>query len=546
VSVMPPAIEGWEVLDLLSSLVQKSLVVYEEDEQGGGRYRLLETVRQYARDRLLEASEGEAVRDRHGQFCLGLAEAAHADAEKGRGAEAFERLEPEHDNLLAALEWGHGCEAGRTLRLAGVLGEFWFERGYWNEGRHWLEFALASTPGVEPTAERARALIAAGRIAAAQADNPAARSRLEESVALCRLLGNTRGLIASLSYLHQALRNRDPAAARMTSEKAVALARNLGDPRLLSMALSELAITLFDFYAEFETACLLQEESLALARHAGDRALMAQSLERLGRFSQAQGDWARASELLEESLELARTANNKHRVVWALYSLAKVHSRQGDPERAKSLWEECLLLARELRMPGTIAATINWLVGHGLPYEEGVQMAEQAAAEYGSQMVPLLINLLMANAPSYEEALQRIDQAARDCGPRAVIHALGGLGHAARERGDFEWAATCYRRSLALRQEVGDTLAIAQSLEDMAVLAARQEQWERAARLLGAAEGVCVEMGWPLPVAAPVEGARAALGEEAFAAAWAEGRAMTVAQAISDALERETRPNAFN
>src|SRR5947209_20407949 len=110
-------LESWEVLILLASLVQKSLVVYEEDEQGQGRYRLLEPMRQYARDRLLEAGEGEAVRERHGAFCLQLAEEAHAAASEGKGIEAFERLEPEHDNLRAALAWSDGREAAGMLRL---------------------------------------------------------------------------------------------------------------------------------------------------------------------------------------------------------------------------------------------------------------------------------------------------------------------------------------------------------------------------------------------------------------------------------------------
>ena len=126
----PTPIERWEVLDLLTSLIQKSLVVYEEDEQGQGRYRLLETVRQYAWDRLLEASEAEGLRERHLEFFLD-------GAEQGLGLDWLER---EHDNLRVAL--ARSGEQGRAeagLRLGGALRMFWHVRGYWRE--RWIRLS---------------------------------------------------------------------------------------------------------------------------------------------------------------------------------------------------------------------------------------------------------------------------------------------------------------------------------------------------------------------------------------------------------------------
>jgi tetratricopeptide (TPR) repeat protein len=337
------------------------------------------------------------------------------------------------------------------------------------------------------------------------------------------------------------------ADARPVEEEAVALARSLGDPRLLSMALGQLMLSIVGDWGAWldESPALARqvgEESLALARQVGDRTLMAAALLGLGRISQRQGDLAKARERLEESVELARAAKTKRGFALALFILADVLTQQGDPERAKPLWEECLRLAGELRLfiAGLALAS---LAVQAPSWEEALQMVAQAAAEYGPDVVNMALGALVVRAPSYEEALRRIDQAARECGPEATVHPLGALGHAARERGDYEWAATCYRRSMALRQEGGETLALAQSLEDFAGLAARQQQWERAARLLGATEGACIELEWTLPVGIPeeykraVEAARAALGEEAFAAAWAEGRAMTLDQAISYALE---------
>src|SRR5947209_7839546 len=137
----PAAIESGEVLDLLTGLVQKSLVVFEEDAQGRGRYRLLETVRQYGRDRLLEAGEGEGIRGRHLAYFLALAE--EAEPELWRDVAWSNRLESEHDNLRGALDWCVGSSPEPALRLAGALWWFWDFRAHWTEGLRQLETALA-------------------------------------------------------------------------------------------------------------------------------------------------------------------------------------------------------------------------------------------------------------------------------------------------------------------------------------------------------------------------------------------------------------------
>src|SRR5437868_14879875 len=143
-SVTPPMIEAWEVLDLLAGLVQKSLVVYEEDEQGRGRYRLLEPMRQYARERLSEAGEGEAVRSRHFDVYLALSRAASSQFRGADQVVGLGRLAMEHDNVRAALAWS--MESGNDLlgiRLATAVWHFWRLRGYWREGLDWLTGLLA-------------------------------------------------------------------------------------------------------------------------------------------------------------------------------------------------------------------------------------------------------------------------------------------------------------------------------------------------------------------------------------------------------------------
>ena len=187
-------IEEWEVLDLLTSLVEKSLVPFE-DQGAEARYRLLETVRQYARDRLLEAGQAEAVRDRHRDWFLALAEEAGPKLYGPEPGAWMDRLEREHDNLRAALAWSEAQEQGEVgLRLGGALWWFWHVRGYWTEGREHLAGMLA-LPGAEArTMARAGVLVSAGMLARRQGDYRAERALAEESLAICRELGDKSGI----------------------------------------------------------------------------------------------------------------------------------------------------------------------------------------------------------------------------------------------------------------------------------------------------------------------------------------------------------------
>ena len=221
-------VENFEVLDLLTSLVDKSLVVYEEGVDGQGRSRLLETVREYAGDRLQESGSFEETKDRAAAWFLGFAAEAEPQMIGPEQALWLERLEAEHDNLRASLSWyenvtepqGEGGAAGlrleNGLRLAGSLWRFWYVRGHLSEGRQWLGRVLESPSGLESTsglegaagregaagfealAIRSKALSGAGNLARNQGDYAAARALYEESLTLFRQLGDQRGIAESL------------------------------------------------------------------------------------------------------------------------------------------------------------------------------------------------------------------------------------------------------------------------------------------------------------------------------------------------------------
>jgi predicted ATPase len=375
-----------DVLDGLAALVDKSLLRQVEVQGGEPRFVMLETIREYALERLAAHGEAEALREQHLTYYLALAEAA---APHLRGAEQIvwaDRLEQEHDNFRAALAWAHehgavdgsstaGAEA--ELRLAGALFWFWDMRDYQIEGQRWLDRALARTNAPAHTPARARALFVAGHFAANQSDYVAGRARLEESVALWRELGDTRGLALALidgrGLGWIALMERRVAEARALFAEGVALWREIGDKWGLAKALWSLgaAVRRDDPAA----ARPIVEEGVALYREVGDLNGLAEALPLLGIIARLEGDHTRAAALLEESLALAREVGDKDNISVALRCLGDVMQDQGDYERALALYQESVALARLIEGKERIA---HCLVGVG-GVASAVRQAERAA-----------------------------------------------------------------------------------------------------------------------------------------------------------------------
>src|SRR5919202_3158067 len=263
---------GLAVLDGLQALLDKSLVQQEEATDGDPHFMMLETIREYAVERLRASGEAEHVRRQHARYYLALVEAS---APTFRGPEqtvTFDRLNQEHDNLRAALHWTVArAEAEQALRLASALARFWHIRGHTSEGRRWLEAALALDGPVAP-ALRARALMAAGAV----------------------------------SYQETA-----------QFEEALRLFRELGDKRNMTEALSCLADVAWT-QSDLTRSTTLFQESLDLFRELGDADGMGWALGKLGWLALNQGAYARGSGLLEESLRLGRMLGSQQLIVHAL------------------------------------------------------------------------------------------------------------------------------------------------------------------------------------------------------------------------------------
>jgi predicted ATPase/DNA-binding SARP family transcriptional activator len=321
---------GGEVLILIFRLVDKSLVMAEAIGDGGMRYRLLEPVRQYAREKLEASGEAGAVRCRHADFFVRLAEEAEPELTGAQQRVWLDRLEAELDNLRTALGWSfEGGEPEVGLRLAGALWWFCYLRGHYGEGRVWLEGALAASED-SPAPLRAKALTGAGVLAFLQCEYGLATAQLEEGLALWRDLGDERGVASALQILGSVAREQGRyARAQALHEESLSLWQRLGDEWGIARSLNYLGFVAW-LREDHERATALCAEALGLYRGLGDAEGIAWSLISLGAVAQYRGDLGRSEALLEESLSLSREAGYREDVAWSLNELGIVAHRRGD------------------------------------------------------------------------------------------------------------------------------------------------------------------------------------------------------------------------
>jgi tetratricopeptide (TPR) repeat protein len=480
-----PGDASLDVLDAVGALLDQSLLRREvpvagEARETEPRVGMLETIREYALEQLAASGEEGAVRDAHPAYYLSLAEAAEPALRGPEQAVWLDRLEAEHDNLRSALSWTreHGAiEEG--LRLAGALWRFWQVHGHAGEGRRWLMGALAGTAG-GTMAARARALRGAGDLAWGQGDYGQAVAHLEQSLVLFRALGDRQSSADALNTLGLVLHGQGAyGRAAALYEEALALHRELRNTRSIATALGNLGNVAAD-QGEYERAVALYEEALALQRELGDRRSVAISLDNLGSVAYDQGEDGRATALHEESLALRRELGDKTGSAYALGNLGAVALQQGEYERAAKLYEESLLLRRAL------------------------------GDKWGAAW------------------------------------ALGGLGLVTYHQGDCARALHLQREGLELAREIGARNLLEAGLRELVLTLVALGRPAAAARLGGVAAGLREALGVPLrpPERADHERAiatmRAVLGEDAFAAAWAAGRALPLEEAVALALEDRT------
>jgi len=426
------------LLPLFAALVDKSLLRQITGPDTGLRFMLPETIREYALERLVTSGEHETIRQRYATYFLSMAEAAEPHLRGSDQVAWAGRLELEHDNLRAVLAWSRGIEDAEAigLRLAGAVYWFWLIHGHFSEGGMWLDAMLKQPTTTAPTA-RAKALFAAGVLAA------------------------DRG--------------------------------------------------------EFARAISLHEEALPLYRDLRDAAGVAGTLMILGRCKVWQGAYAQARALLAESLTMFQAQHDAPMSMWALQSLGDLAFDNAEVVQARAYFQEALAIGSDLEdLFGSAHARTNLgRVAHALGDDI------QAHTYYAQSLA------------AFRELGHRRDTA----------QVYFELGRVALTQGDAAQARDYYAESLTVFGELMDKQLIPQCIECIAGLAGAARQPAHAARLFGVAEFVRESVGVPLP---PVHraayehdlaAARAQLDQVAWETAWAAGRALSLEQAIAEALD---------
>lgn len=460
----------------LVSILDQNLLRQVGEVEGEPRFGMLETVHEFAKERLEQRGEAEAVRRAHASYFLALAETAEPHLTGAYQAKYLAQLEREHDNLLSALRWLEQHCAEDALRLTGALWRFWYMRGYLSEGRHWLRRSLTLTERREVHAARAKALAGAGGLAFLQGDYPEARALHEQSLAIARELGDIQGMALALN--------------------------NLGN--------------VFYYQGDYTSARSCYEESLAFRQNAGDSWGIAGSLTNLGNVAREQGDYARARLLYEESLATWRTLGDTHSITLSLHNLGLVLHDLGDHTRARALLEETLVLSRELGDKQGIAIALRNL---------GDVVLEQDDYAWASVV--------------YEEALE-IEQALGDTWNVAdVLHGLGYVafhqGDRTRASALFR-ESLLLRRTLNNKRGVIYSLEAFAALGTVEGEPKRAARLWGAAEALRDTLVLPLPPNYRPRYERLVATTRAALGEMSFTEAWAEGRTMSLKQAAAYAL----------
>lgn len=382
-----------DLLDGMASMVDKSLLRQIELATGESRFAMLETIREYALEKLKASGEQPSTKRAHAAYCLVLAEEEAAQQSGAEGAQWQEHLALEHDNFHAALEWlTESGEADWGLRLGTALFRFWEAREHLAEGRVSLGKLLNLPGAAAPTKARARALFAAGVLASVQGDYAASAALFRESLAIAQPLGDNQGVAVCLNALAVGAQEQgDVATAHSLFEAALKLWRELGDLKAVARALSNLA-NVAKLQADYEHATSLYEECLSIFRGLGDHTGVAWSLNYQGDVARDQDDSSSARTLYEQSLAIFRETGDHWGTARTLADLGSLAREQRDFQRALSLYQESIKSFRKLGHKRGIARILECFActaAAQLEAERALRLAGAAAALRHSIGAPL-------------------------------------------------------------------------------------------------------------------------------------------------------------
>jgi predicted ATPase len=464
-----------DVLDGVLQLVNKSLVIVDQ-HPGESRYSMLETIRQYALEKLPPADERE-VRRRHARYFLDLCIAGSNGLRGADQAVWLARLATEYDNVRSMLDWTLAHEPAHALQATASLWLFWYMRGYLGEGRLRQAQALAADEGKNESLQ-AQVLNGAGALAWAQGDYEAAQASYQQCLAIRRRLGERWAMAGTLHNLGILLMDQaDFEAARALFHESRAIYEEAGDAVRFAISLTSIA-NLAAIQGDYDTAWILNQQALMIDRGLQDQQNIAVSLNNLGELALLQGDYLTAEQLLREGLDIRQRLGDPARVASSLGYLGRLALIQGDYGSALTHLRQSLTLRQELGERRGQALALTTLA------ERSLAMAEyEAARDHYREALTILLQLDDRNAGAA---------------------ALEGCGWLATAVGDMHHATRLLGASAALRRSLGTPLP----------------HWEQKLHREALAT------------------LRAALAPAVLDRLWAEGEQLTFAQAVDEALLR--------
>lgn len=474
---------GPDVLDGISSLLDKSLIRPDDlaagDEPAESRFAMLQTIHEFAAERLAASGQEVPARAAHAAWYRHLGQEAEQRLIGPDAGSWLDRLEVEHDNLRGALNWFCQQRDGESaVPLAAALWRFWWARGYASEGRRWLDAALALVPSM-PTAARAAALDGAGVLAEVQGDYAPARSLHEAALAAARASDDRQGIARALANLGVVAFDQGEALeAAALLDEALALARAAGEPSLTATILNDLGWVTSQRGDNARSERLLQE-SLALRHQIGNPLEIARTLNNLGAIAFERADYVRARRLFEESLARCDEAGDWWGRAGVLNSLAETARAEGALQQALVLYDESLVLFEAM---GDARSLVTVRLNVAIASRDGHDLAGAAA--------------------TYRDALGAYHRLGNVPG---IVACLAGLGGIAGDQGEVEIAARLLGAAAGLATEA--------ALEMDRIEAPRQNE--------------------------DITAVKMAMGDDRFSLVWAEGRAMTLEETVRAAMSSE-------
>ena len=469
-----PDLASEDVLDLLSGLVAKSLV-FTSEQPDEVRYGFLESLREYAAEKLREADEEVTLRNRHADWLLALAERAEPELQGPHQDAWLNRLDRGRENLRAAQRWAvERGDAETVARFGAALWRFWWARADAADAREWINTIVPLAQQAPPSPALVRALDGAGHVAGALADYATCRLLLEEGLALARQLGD-RQLLATLldSRGRQSFVEGRYAEARPLLDEGLAVLREIDDRHGLVRALSHLGF--LDYLEDHqESARAMYHEGLVLARQANDPDAAAELLDNLGRTFQAEGDLDGAERAYKEAEAIWREIGQGHRLAMALNNLGSVQTLRGERRTARARLGEALSLSQKIgnrrRLAFTLAAVAVLAAFEG----EGVRAVRLDTVALGA-VVAMGASLTQ---PMHARGVQHLERARQ---------ALGGAQAEAAESAG---------RAMTLEQGVDEALAWLAEPADSGPVTQRPARQEPAPAATSAPAVTCAVSGF--------------------------------------------------